>query len=155
MKASHRIIGIAITALITVGLVVFSIEYDWMGPLIDNNNSQIDDVYKALMVASIPFFMIIVGMLGYILLEFRAKPEDPDDKDGAPFHGSTKIEVIWTIIPAIVVLSLGIYAWRVLDNVEAAKPNSMTIKVIGQQFAWNYQYPEQGIKTGGVRSTSR
>lgn len=149
MKASHRIIGIAITALITVGLVVFSIEYDWMGPLIDNNNSQIDDVYKALMVASIPFFMIIVGMLGYILLEFRAKPEDPDDKDGAPFHGSTKIEVIWTIIPAIVVLSLGIYAWRVLDNVEAAKPNSMTIKVIGQQFAWNYQYPEQGIKTGG------
>lgn len=149
MKASHRIIGIAITVLITAGLVVFSIEYDWMGPLIDTGNGRIDDVYKALLVASIPFFMIIVGMLGFMLLEFRAKPEDADDKDGAPFHGSTKIEIVWTIIPTIVVMALGLYAWTVLDKVEAAKPNSMTVKVIGQQFAWNYQYPEQGIKTSG------
>lgn len=149
MKASHRIIGIAVTALITVGLIVFSLAYDWMGPLISDTNGQIDDVYKALLVASIPFFMIIVGMLGFILLEFRAKPEDDEEKDGAPFHGSTKIEIVWTVIPTIVVLALGIYAWTVLDKVEAAQPNSMTIKVIGQQFAWNYQYPEQDIKTGG------
>lgn len=149
MKASHRLIGIAITVLITVGLVAFSIAYDWMGPLIDSGMQRIDNVYIALLVASIPFFMIIVGMLAYMLVEFRAKPEDPIDKDGAPFHGSTRIEVIWTVIPTIVVLALGLYAWVVLDKVEAAKPNSMQINVVGQQFAWNYQYPEQNIQTSG------
>ncbi|MFT4049983.1 MAG: cytochrome c oxidase subunit II [Solirubrobacterales bacterium] len=149
MKASHRIIAIAVTALLTVALIVFSLEYDWFGPLIDSGNGRIDTVYKALLIASIPFFMIICGILAFILFEFRAKPEDPDDKDGAPFHGSTKIEIVWTVIPTIVVVALGLYAWTVLDKVEAAQPNSMTIKVIGQQFAWNYQYPEQGIKTGG------
>jgi cytochrome c oxidase subunit 2 len=149
MKASHRIVGIIVAVLVTAGLVVFSIAYDWMGTLIADDMKPVDDVYKALLVASIPFFVIICAILAYCLVEFRAKPEDAIDKDGAAFHGSTKIEIVWTIIPTIVVMALGIYAWTVLDKVEAAKPNSMTIKVIGQQFAWNYQYPELGIKTSG------
>jgi cytochrome c oxidase subunit 2 len=149
MKASHRIVGIVGAILVTAGLIVFTIEYDWMGTLIADDMKPIDTVYRALAIASIPFFVIICAILAFCLVEFRAKPEDPIDKDGSPFHGSTKIEIVWTIIPTIVVMALGLYAWTVLDKVEAAQPNSMTIKVIGQQFAWNYQYPEQGIKTSG------
>lgn len=157
MKASHRIAVIAITFLATIGLIVFTLEYDWFGPLIDSRMVEVDNVYKALTIASIPFFMIIIGLMWWILLAFRAKPEDDPTKDGEPFHGSTKIEIIWTVIPLIVVLSLGIYSWKVLDKIEAAEPNSMTIKVIGQQFAWNYQYPDFGedengdpiVRTGG------
>lgn len=149
MKASHRIAVIVITVLLTVALLVFSIEYDWMGTLIDERMRQIDDIYVALMVASVPFFMTIMGLMAYAVVRFRARPGDDPEKDGIPYHGSTRVEIVWTIIPAIVVISLGLYAWRVLDKVEAAQPNSMTIKVVGQQFAWNYRYPELGIKTGG------
>lgn len=149
MKASHRIFGIVAATLVTAALIVFTIEYDWMGTLIASDMKPVDTVYRALTIASIPFFVIICAIIAYVLFEFRAKPEDPDDKDGAPFHGSTKIEIIWTIIPTIVVMALGIYAWTVLDKVEAAQPNSMTIKVTGQQFAWNYQYPEENVKTSG------
>jgi cytochrome c oxidase subunit 2 len=149
MKASHRIVGIVVTVLVTAALIVFSLKYDWMGTLIANDMKPVDTVYKALLIASIPFFMIICAILAFCLVEFRAKPDDPIDKDGAPFHGSTKIEIVWTVIPTIVVMALGLYAWTVLDKVEAAQPNSMTIKVIGQQFAWNYQYPETGVKTSG------
>lgn len=149
MKASHRIVGIVGAILATAALIVFTIEYDWMGTLIADDMKPVDTVYRALTIASIPFFVIICAILAFVLVEFRAKPEDDDEKDGAPFHGSTKIEIVWTIIPTIVVMALGLYAWAVLDKVEAKQPNSMTIKVIGQQFAWNYQYPEQGIKTSG------
>lgn len=149
MKASHRIVAIVVALLVTAGLIVFTIEYDWMGTLIADDMEPVDTVYRALTIASIPFFVIICSILAFCLVEFRAKPEDPIDKDGAPFHGSTKIEIVWTIIPTIVVMALGLYAWSVLDKVEAAQPNSMTIKVTGQQFAWNYQYPEQNIKTSG------
>jgi cytochrome c oxidase subunit 2 len=149
MKASHRIAVIVLTTLATIGLIVFTLKYDWMGPLIDQRMSEIDDIYKALTIASIPFFMIIIGLMAMILLQFRAKPEDDPTKDGSPYHGSTRIEIVWTVIPAIVVVSLGLYAWNVLDKVEAAQPNSMTVQVVGQQFAWNYRYPEYGVKTGG------
>jgi cytochrome c oxidase subunit 2 len=149
MKASHRIVGIAGALLATVVLIVFTIEYDWMGTLIADDMKPVDTVYRALTIASIPFFIIICSILAFCVVEFRAKPEDDDEKDGAPFHGSTKIEIVWTIIPTIVVMALGLYAWTVLDKVEAAQPNSMTIRVVGQQFAWNYQYPEQGVKTSG------
>jgi cytochrome c oxidase subunit 2 len=149
MKASHRIVGIVVTVLVTAGLIAFSLAYDWMGTLISDDMQPVDTVYKALLIASIPFFMIICGIIAFCIIEFRAKPDDPIDKDGAPFHGSTKIEIVWTIIPTIVVMALGLYAWTVLDKVEAKQPNSMTIKVIGQQFAWNYQYPETGVKTSG------
>lgn len=150
MKVSKRsFVVISGTAIGTALLILFCVEYDWMGPIIDDRMKAIDNVYIALLVASAPFFMIILGMMWYILLAFRANPDDPEDKDGASFHGSTKVEIIWTIIPLIVVVSLGLYSWKVLDKVEAAQPNSMTVKVIGQQFAWNYQYPEFDIKTGG------
>jgi cytochrome c oxidase subunit 2 len=149
MKSSHRNVGIAIAALVTVGLIIFTLSYDWMGPLIAQDLGKIDNLNKMLLVVSIPFYVIICGIIIFALIEFRAKPHDAEDKDGAPYHGSTKLEIIWTIIPTIVVISLGLYAWKVLDEVEAKQPNSMTIKVIGQQFAWNYQYPALGIKTGG------
>lgn len=151
MKASNRSIWlvISVTVLVTIAMIVFSLTYDWMGTLIDDRMRAIDDIYKALVVISIPFFMIIVGMIGVILVRDRAKPDEDPTKDGPSYHGSTKIEIVWTVIPAIVVISLGLYAWHVLDKVEAAQPDSMTVKVVGQQFAWNYQYPEQNIKTGG------
>ena len=86
----------------------------------------------------------------FCVLEFRAKKdEDHTSRDGEPFHGSTKIEIVWTIIPTIVVIALGSYAWVVLEDVEAKKPNELTIEVIGQQFAWNYNYPSEQVKTGG------
>src|SRR3954470_5488243 len=121
MKASHRIVGIVDAILVTTGLIVFTIEYDWMGTLIAEDMKPVDTVYRALLIASIPFFIIICAILAFCLVEFRAKPEDDDQKDGSPFHGSTRIEIVWTIIPTIVVMALGLYAWSVLDKVEAAK----------------------------------
>jgi cytochrome c oxidase subunit 2 len=147
MKASHRIVGILIAVALTAGLIAFTFAYDWFGPLIASNDGQIDSVYRWLLVASIPFFVIIMAIIAFCVIEFRAKPEDPDDKDGVPLHGSTRIEIIWTVIPTIIVLALGVYAWIVLDDVEAKQPNEMQVNVIGQQFAWNFEYPKYGVKT--------
>lgn len=148
MKASHRIFGIVAALAVTAGLIVFTFAYDWFGPLIADESGKIDNVYRWLLAASIPFFVIIVGVIAFCVLEFRADG-DEDKRDGEPFHGSTRIEIVWTIIPTIVVVALGIYAWIVLDQVEAKQPNEMTINVVGQQFAWNYEYPELGVKTSG------
>ena len=148
MKSSHRIVGGLIALALTAGLLAFTFAYDWMGPLIAQEDGKIDDVYRWLLAASIPFFVIILSVIAFCVVEFRATGDD-DDRDGVPFHGSTRIEIVWTIIPTIVVLALGAYAWMVLDDVEAKQPNELTVEVIGQQFAWNYRYPSLGVKTSG------
>jgi cytochrome c oxidase subunit 2 len=148
MKKSHQIVGIILALALTAGLIIFTLEYDWMGPLVAQEDGKIDSVYRWLLVASIPFFVIILAVIAYCVIEFRVKPGD-EDKDGEPLHGSTRIEIIWTVVPTIVVVALGFYAWIVLDDVEARQPNEMNINVIGQQFAWNYEYPSLGIKTNG------
>jgi cytochrome c oxidase subunit 2 len=147
MKASHRIVGIVIATAVAAALVVFSFVYDWFGPLIASEDGQVDSVYRWLLAASIPFFVIIVAIILYCVVEFRADPNDPDDKDGLPMHGSTRIEIVWTLIPTVIVIGLGIYAWMVLSNVEAKKPNELRVNVVGQQFVWNFEYPTYGIKT--------
>ncbi|MFY9469598.1 MAG: cytochrome c oxidase subunit II [Solirubrobacterales bacterium] len=147
MKASHRIAGVIAIIVSSALLIAFTFMYDWFPELIASEDGKIDTLYKWLVASSIPFFVIIVAFATFCIVEFRAKPGDPDDLDGAPLHGSTKIEIVWTVIPTIVVLVLGVYAWIVLDDVEAKKANELKIKVAGQQFLWNYEYPAQKIKT--------
>lgn len=148
MKKSHQIVGIILALALTAGLIVFTFAYDWFGPLVAQEDGKIDSVYRWLAVASIPFFVIILAVIAYCVIEFRVKPGE-EDKDGEPMHGSTRIEIIWTVIPTIVVIALGFYAWAVLEDVEARQPNELKITVIGQQFAWGYEYPGLGVKTTG------
>lgn len=147
MKASHRIAGIIAVVVASVGVTALALLYDWFPALISERDGQIDDVYRALLAASIPFGIIILAFIAFCIIEFRAKPGDPDDLDGEPFHGSTRLEVIWTIVPTIIVVGLGIYAWMVLADIEEKQPNEMRINVVGQQFIWNYEYPEFEVKT--------
>lgn len=155
MKASHRIAGIVAIVVSSALLIAFTFAYDWFPVQATEAAGEIDTLYKWLLAASLPFFVIIVALIVFCIVEFRAKPGDPIDKDGEPIHGSTKLELIWTAIPLVVVVALGIYAWIVLDSVEARAPESETmyIKVVGQQFAWSYEYERDGDEKIGVKTS--
>jgi cytochrome c oxidase subunit 2 len=81
----------------------------------------------------------------YSVMRFRARPGDMSD--GAPIHGNTKLEVIWVAVPTIIVSVLAAYAWIVLNDVEAKQPKEMHVRVVAQQFAWHFQYLDEGGKT--------
>ncbi|MBJ7348683.1 MAG: cytochrome c oxidase subunit II [Thermoleophilaceae bacterium] len=145
MKNSHRIVGLIGVVVAAVVATWASVQIDWFPQLISPIDGKIDSVYTALLISSVPFFVIIVAGIAFILIEFRAKGED-DDRDGEPMHGSTKLEIIWTAIPTIIVIGLGIYSWSVLTDIEAKQPNELKIGVVGQQFAWNFTYENAGAK---------
>ena len=75
-----------------------------------------------------------------------------EDLDGPPIHGNTRLEVIWTAIPAIILVGLCTYAFVVLEDVEAAEANPMQVRVVGEQFAWTFFY-EQRRRQGGRVAT--
>lgn len=64
----------------------------------------------------------------------------------ATFHESTTAEIIWTIIPIVILVALAIPAAKTLIKVEDSSNSDMTIKVTGHQWKWEYDYPEEGIR---------
>jgi cytochrome c oxidase subunit 2 len=114
----------------------------WLPPVASKEGERIDTVYWVVTWISIAVFAVVMAVLGTALLSFRV-PLD-DDQDGPPIHGHTRIEIIWTAIPAILVTIISILSAIVLaDNGKAsASGKPLEVKVYAQQFAWTFQYPE-------------
>ena len=124
------VIGVAICLLI-----------DWFPVDASGAADQVDTVYDVLLICSVPVFVLVMTIAIYSVVRFRAKPGDM--RDGPPIHGNTRLEVIWVAVPFIMVTALAIYAWIVLDDIEAKQPDEMVVRVTGQQFTWSFGYPEK------------
>jgi cytochrome c oxidase subunit 2 len=138
---------IAITlALTAVGTVVV-LNVPWLPKQASSQAGEIDTLYDVLAVASVFVFSLVMGILIVSVARFRRRYGD--EGDGAPIHGHTGVEVIWTTIPAIIVIGAGVYSGIVLHDIEKPKPTTKTIDITGQQFAWTFDYRDQGIKGVG------
>ncbi|OGO27529.1 MAG: cytochrome c oxidase subunit II [Chloroflexi bacterium RBG_16_54_18] len=90
------------------------------------------------------FSLIVVFML-YSILVFRRKKGDVSD--ARHVEGNTRLEVAWTIAPLITVLFFAYLGGDALAETMRADPQALEIKVIGQQWAWRFEYPDYGIVT--------
>jgi cytochrome c oxidase subunit 2 len=99
------------------------------------------------MIMSAFIMAIVTTFLVYSVWRFRARPGD-ENRDGPPIHGNTTLEIIWTVIPTIIVVGFAIAGGVVLVRNEKTYPNELKVHVIGQQFAWTFKYPD------GVTSTT-
>jgi cytochrome c oxidase subunit II len=117
---------------------------DWFPEPADTAADDIDLLYDVLLIASVPIFVLVMTIAIYSVVKFRARPGDT--RDGAPIHGHTKLEMIWVTIPFLIVTGLAVYAWVVLDDIEAKKPNELKVNVTGQQFTWTFDYPRQNVR---------
>ena len=135
-----------VLAVIVLGVVqsVVLLQVDWFGDAASTAAGPIDTLLDVTIVVSSFVFAIVCVALGYALIKWRAKPGD--ESDGLPIHGNTKLEIVWTIIPIIMVLGLAGYSWAVLDDIEKTDADAIHINAYAQQFAWTFGYPESGNK---------
>jgi cytochrome c oxidase subunit 2 len=136
-----RMIGIGLLASV-VGVAI-TLLIDWFPQNAAGSAGKIDTLYDVLLICSVPVFVLVMTIAIYSVVRFRAKPGDMGD--GAPIHGNTRLEIIWVTIPFIMVTALAIYGWITLDDLEAKQKNEMVVKVTGQQFTWNFQYPSEKV----------
>ena len=138
-----RMLAIGIVASV-IGVAVCLL-IDWFPVDASGAASQIDTVYDVLLICSVPVFVLVMTIAIYSVVRFRAKPGDM--RDGPPIHGNTRLEVVWVTIPFIMVTALAVYAWIVLDDIEAKQPDEMVVRVTGQQFTWSFEYPAQKVSS--------
>lgn len=102
------------------------------------------DVYELHMIALAICACIGVGVFG-VLIYAIIKHRKSNGAVAANFHESAKVEILWTLIPCIILIALAIPATRVLIRADDSSNADVTIKVIGYQWKWQYQYLDEGI----------
>ena len=106
---------------------------------------NIRTLYTVLIIATVPIFVLVETVVLFSVWKFRMRPGQ-EEMDGPPIHGNTRLEVVWTAVPAILIVSLCTYAYTVLRSNEANKANAMTVNVTTRQFAFEFGYPQAGGK---------
>jgi cytochrome c oxidase subunit 2 len=99
----------------------------WVGnninllPVDASSNAPIyDDLFKVLFIIGTILFLGIVGLLVFSLIRFRRRPGQRGD--GAAIEGNLPLEILWTAIPAIVVLFVGIYSYDIYERMGGMVP---------------------------------
>jgi len=140
--------------MITVGVIasilgiVAGLLIDWFPRASSTQADKIDTLWDVLIIASVPVFVLVTTVIGFSILNFRMRPGEKH-LDGPPIHGNTRLEVIWTAIPAILIVGLVTYSYVVLREIEkapalAAGQKERVVRVFGEQFAWTFEYNEGG-----------
>jgi cytochrome c oxidase subunit 2 len=118
---------------------------DWMPSRASSQLESIDTLYDVLIIASVPIFVLVQGYVIYAIWRWRMRLGE-EDKDGPPIHGNTRLEVIWTMIPAALMLALTTYSYIVLKDIEEAPAQAdseLNVRVVGEQFTWTFYYPPE------------
>jgi cytochrome c oxidase subunit II len=140
-------VGFVALVLGALGSVAVWLTPSWFPVSAAAQADRQDELYFWLMVMSSFIFALVIVFLVYMMVRFRARPGD--DSDGAPIHGHTGLEIIWTVIPIVIVLGFAIYGAAALGRNEALAKDRLIVDVQGQQFAWTFTYPGYGnLKTG-------
>jgi cytochrome c oxidase subunit 2 len=133
-------------AITAVGTVVV-LNVPWLPDQASEQAGPTDTLFDILAVASVFVFALVISILTVSVLRFRRR--FGDESDGVPIHGNTGLEVVWTAIPAVLMTGAAIASGVVLADIEDPKPNTKTIVVTAEQFAWSFAYGDQGIKKTG------
>ena len=133
-----QVIGLGVVASL-IG-IAWGLAIDWFPVQASEEASQIDGLWDVLLIVSIPVFVFVQVFVLYCVWKYRMRPGQ-ENEDGAPIHGNTRVEIIWTAIPTVLLLGLCIAAYVVLDDIEDVRADTMNVRVVGEQFAWTFYYP--------------
>lgn len=128
-----------------IGIVV-ALLIPWFPANGSRQAGNIRTLYDVLLVVSVPMFVLVLTVVGYSVWKFRMRPGD-EQKDGPPIHGNTRLEVVWTAIPAILIVALCGYAYSILRSNEDSQKHETTVNVTERQFAFEFSYAAPGGKT--------
>jgi cytochrome c oxidase subunit 2 len=100
------------------------------------------------LVVAAAIFLVVFGLLTYCLVRFRKKADD-DGREPAQVYGSNQVELAWTVIPILIVVTLFLATARVIADIQNADRPGSPIEVIaiGHQFWWEYRFPALNVVT--------
>jgi cytochrome c oxidase subunit 2 len=133
------IVGTVVGLIAGIGIVAIG----FMPEQASQQAVNTDRVYDIMVIVTCGIAGLVTAVLVSALFLFRERRGET--RVAPPVHGHHGLEVIWTAIPAVIVIALTGISWQALNDNEGGKPG-LVVTVWGQQFDWTYDYPAEGLK---------
>ena len=110
------------------------------GPVAEKIDNLIDPVF---IVAGV-IFVLVQFLVVYFVVKYRHRPDRPEP---VQVHGNTKMEIAWTLAPALILLAIAIPTIGTIFDLSRTPDNSLNVTVVARQFWWEYRYDDLGVVT--------
>ena len=136
---------VTVLVIILTVLVYLLLQSVGLLPIQASSQAIIIDQLFDIHIGIIAFlFSLIVVFIGYSLVVFRRK-NDNFDEEGRHFTGSSKLEIVWTVIPLAVVIFISYIGAISLAETRKIDPQALSVDVTGGQWYWSFYYPDYDI----------
>ena len=102
----------------------------------------INNFHNMLMWTITGIVAVVTLLLGYVIIRYNSKA---NPKPSNTTH-NTFIEIVWTLVPVIILMVIGIPSIKLIYYSDKVEDPEMTIKAVGHQWYWSYQYPKEGLE---------
>jgi len=105
-----------------------------------------DDIFYTTVKWATLVFVLVEGALVYAIFRFRGKPGDAEPDQ---IHGNTVVEIVWTVIPALILAVIAVPTVKAIfkENETPKGSDVLTVEVIGHQWWWEFRYPSLNLTT--------
>jgi len=107
-------------------------------PGVTDRSDSVTNLYDIVFYIAAAIFLLVEGLILYSVFRYRRKPGETELPPQT--HGNNLIEVIWTIVPTIIVLFLFVVSWQSLQAVEARVTPAVAVRAIAARFQWSFDY---------------
>jgi len=105
----------------------------------------VDSLFRTTVWWAIVVFVLVEGALLIAIFKFRGRPDDPEPKQ---VHGNTVLEVVWTIVPAFILVMIAVPTIKtIFKTSDYASGDVVQIEVLGHQWWWEFRYTGLGVVT--------
>lgn len=115
------------TLLIGIVLTLVSLWYGQNHGLLPTAASDeavlVDGLFNSMMTVSVGIFLLVEGVLIYSVFKYRRRAGD--NQDGPPVEGNVPLEILWTAIPAIIVIGISVYSFEVYNDIGGFDPHAV------------------------------
>ena len=143
MRRNRRLAALSASLLVLLAACAENAPQDYLepqGPIA----RQIDQLMDPIFIVAGVVFVLVQALVIIAIIKFRAKPDSPEPKQ---IHGNTRLEVGWTLAPALILLAVAVPTIATIFDLGRKPENPVNVTVIGHQFWWEYRYDDLGVVT--------
>lgn len=105
---------------------------------------RIDHLINPVFIVAGVVFVLVEGLIIVALIKFRARPDSPEPEQ---IHGSSRLEVGWTLAPALILLAVAVPTIKTIFDLARKPANAVNVTITGHQFWWEIHYDDLGVTT--------
>lgn len=101
-----------------------------------------DDLFRIVLLIALAVFVVVQGLIIYAVVRYRDRGDDGPLP--TQVHGNTRMELVWTIIPALILAGISVPTIQTVFELAESPDDAVEIEVIGHRWWWEYRYPGEG-----------